>query len=238
MLTIDVLFQFWIDADWYIALLMSIVVNTLVFVITAFVLISLIKKLVCVYKLGEYIDSRLIPEEQKKKEIRNGIIACTIFAVTSLLTRELFDQLWPSSFLDLSIQVLTFVLFYETYSYFIHRLLHTKPFLKVHSVHHQSVCVTPWSAYSVHPVEALFIGMSAPIFMSLFSLSLSVALVLHISGMMFTILLHSNYHPNISTKILKNLFDYSTYHSLHHHIGKVNFGFVNSFWDSCFKTKG
>jgi lathosterol oxidase len=120
---------------------------------------------------------------------------------------------------------------------FVHRLLHMGPFAKVHGVHHRSVRVTPWSAYSVHPVEAIFIGMSAPIFMSMFSLSLGVALVLHISGMMFTILIHLNYQLPTKNTLLKKITDYPAYHLKHHITGKSNFGFVNSFWDRCFKTQ-
>ncbi|TQV87168.1 sterol desaturase family protein [Aliikangiella coralliicola] len=234
---INWLFQFWIEADWSIALVMSVAVNIAVFVSTAFILDVGIGKLVTKYQWGSYIDERELKSEQKKMEFKFGITACIIFAACSLITRELFDLVWPSSFLSLISQIIIFVLFYETYSYFVHRLLHTKPFLKVHGVHHRSVRVTPWSAYSVHPVEALFIGMSAPVFMSLFSLSLGVALVLHVLGMMFTILLHSNFRLSMSNSILNQVGNYPAYHSSHHILGKVNFGFVNSFWDRCFKTR-
>ncbi|WP_163835649.1 sterol desaturase family protein [Spartinivicinus ruber] len=237
MAYINQLLQFWIETDWYFALLMSIAVNIVVFVSTATILDYAIAGLISKYKFGSYIDDCPLKLNQKKIEIQNGIVACVIFGVGSLITRELFSQVWPVSFISLLIQLVAFMIFYESYSYFIHRLLHTKPFLKIHDVHHKSVRVTPWSAYSVHPVEAIFIAMSAPIFMSIFPLSLGVALVLHIFGMMFTILIHSNYNLIINNPLLGKVSGYPRYHSAHHLLGNVNFGFVNDFWDSCLNTR-
>lgn len=237
MTYIDALFQYWIGAEWYVALAMSVAVNVAVFAVTAFVLDVAINKLVAGYDAGKFIDNRPLKPGQKKMEIRNGMVACTIFAVGSLLTRELFVGVWPATFFDLFIQLITFIIFYESYSYFVHRLLHTKSFLKIHAVHHRSIRVNPWSAYSVHPVEAMLIGMSAPVFMSLLPLSLGVAFVLHVFGMMFTIFLHSNYGLYIGSKMVRMVNGYPAYHSAHHLSGKVNFGFVNSFWDKFFRTR-
>lgn len=237
MTYIDALFQYWIDAEWYVALAMSVAVNIAVFTVTAFVLDGAISKLATDYNVGKFIDGRPVKPDQKKMEIRNGMAACTIFAVGSLLTRELFEGVWPLTFVDLFIQLITFIIFYESYSYFVHRLLHAKPFLKIHAVHHRSIRVNPWSAYSVHPVEAMLIGMSAPVFMALFPLSLGVAFVLHVFGMMFTIFLHSNYGLDVGSKMVRAVSGYPAYHSAHHLSGKVNFGFVNSFWDGFFRTR-
>lgn len=46
--------------------------------------------------------------------------------------------------------------FRETHFYFIHRLIHWKPLLRmVHSVHHRNPNPGPWSGLSMHPVEHL-----------------------------------------------------------------------------------
>src|SRR5690606_31004983 len=117
-------------------------------------------------------DSRPLKKDQKKLEISNGLTACVIFAVGSLVTRELFSSVWPETLIAFVAQVAAFSIFYEVYSYFVHRLLHGRLSVKMHGVHHGSVRVTPWSAYSVHPVEAVFIGLSAPLYMALFPWSL------------------------------------------------------------------
>lgn len=233
---INLLFDFWIEADWYVALLVSIVVNTGIFVLTSSILEYLIGHLVNLYPLCHYINDRNLEPKQRKTEIKNGVMACVIFSIGSLLSRELFSGVWPSSFSLLIYQITAFVIFYETYSYFVHRLLHTALFKKVHGVHHQSIRTTPWTAYSVHPIEATFIGMSAPIFMFVFPFSLGVALVLHVMGMMFTIFLHSNFTLRTKNPALNQLSFYPNYHSHHHLSGNSNFGFVAPLWDRFFKT--
>lgn len=228
--------DFWTTTHWFIAFAIACLVNISVYVITAKCLHSLIGYAVNSRSFGTFIDDRELKLRQTVREMRHGIVACCIFALGSLFSRMLFEGIWPQNLTSLLIQVASFVVFYETYSYFVHRLLHTKYFSKFHGVHHSSVRVTPWSAYSVHPVEAIFIGFSAPVFMLLFPLSLSVALTLHILGMMFTILLHSNYSHSSGPALLKLPFSYSEYHSKHHLYGGVNFGFTHRFWDIVFAT--
>ena len=238
MITINVtnIFNYWISADWYIALLMSFIINSTIYVLTASTFSIITRKLSSANLIGTYIDTRKLREGQVKKEMSYGVFACFIFSLTSLLTRSLFNNIWPETVLNFAVQLIVFSLFYESYSYFVHRLLHIRLFSKAHSVHHSSMKVTPWSAYSVHPIEALFIGASAPLFMFLFPMSLSVILALHIFGMVFTMLLHSNFMVNNSLMFSSTINNYTTGHVLHHQKGVVNFGFVNSFWDKVFKT--
>jgi len=158
------MFEFWIQTKWYIAFVMSLITNLVVYFVAAYLIYYLSKKITQHNRLGKYIDDRPLKKGQKVNEIKNGILACAMFSLVSLLARELFVGVIPLSITQLLIEVLVFTLFYETYSYFVHRLLHTKQFRKPHSVHHYSVRTTPWSAYSVHPIEALLIGMECTAF--------------------------------------------------------------------------
>jgi sterol desaturase/sphingolipid hydroxylase (fatty acid hydroxylase superfamily) len=231
------MFEFWIQTNWYIAFAMSLVTNFAVYFVAAYFINTLTQKITKNNRGGEYIDNRPFKSRQKTTEIKSGIAACIVFSLVSLFARELFVGIIPLSITQLLIEVLVFTLFYETYSYFVHRLLHIKQFRKLHSVHHYSVRTTPWSAYSVHPIEALLIGISAPIFMLIFPVHLSVIFAFHILGVVFTLLIHSNLKLN-GSNIFCQLFNrYTDCHSTHHSIGNVNFGFINSFWDHCFKTK-
>jgi len=232
------MFEFWIQTNWYIAFSMSLVTNLVIYVVAAYLINTITQKMTKNNWLGEYIDNRPFKNRQKVNEIKNGIVACVVFSLVSLLARELFAGIIPLSITQLLIEVLVFTLFYETYSYFVHRLLHTKLFRKLHSVHHYSVRTTPWSAYSVHPIEALLIGMSAPLFMLIFPVHLSVIFAFHILGVVFTLFIHSNLKLNGSNVFCQLFNRYTECHSAHHSIGNVNFGFVNSLWDLCFKTKG
>lgn len=231
------MFEFWIQTDWYIAFVMSLMTNLGVYFVAAYLINHLTQKITQNNRLGQYIDDRPFKEGQKISEIKNGVFACAVFSFVSLLARELFVGVIPVSITQLLVEVLLFTLFYETYSYFVHRLLHTKIFRKPHSVHHYSVRTTPWSAYSVHPVEALLIAMSAPLFMLMWPVHLGVIFAFHILGVVFTLVIHSNLKLNGSNMFCQLFNRYTECHAAHHSIGNVNFGFVNSFWDLCFKTK-
>jgi len=233
---VNFLLLYWIDSHWFIALVMSACVNIGVYLCAAYLLSMVIRYSVNLHGLGEFINDEPLKNKQVKMELKNGVFACIIFAFGSLASRELFSSVWPGSGVDVILQVCSFIIFYETYSYFIHRVLHFKVLARFHGVHHKSVRVTPWSAYSVHPIEAFFIGVSAPLFMLFFNLSLGFALTLHVFGMIFTILLHSNFQYVGNNVFLKLLFSYPKFHAKHHNEGDVNYGFFNKGWDSLFGT--
>nr|WP_255589799.1 sterol desaturase family protein [Marinicella sp. NBU2979] len=152
------------------------------------------------------------------------------------MTRWWYSGIWPAGWGLFAWQVLLFALFYETYSYWVHRLLHGRTFSSVHAVHHRSTRVTPWTAYSVHPVEAVLIGITAPLFILLLPLSLGVAFSLHIMGMVFTIFIHSNFQLR-ANRTLARLLSASAYHVRHHQNGQVNYAFTTALWDRLMGTK-
>lgn len=232
---IEYLFQFWLTAPVAIAFLMSTVTNLLSFFVTAYCLNSLTTILIDQYHIGSRIDNRPLKNKQIQFEIKNGIVACFILAATSLFIRPLANHIWPNGLLELIQEFVFFILYYEIYSYLVHRLMHCKPFSQFHAVHHWPSRVTPYSAYSVHPLEAILIGSSSPLYMLFFDLSLGTALVLHVTGIMFTTMIHSNYQfdKRVGLKILSS---YNRYHQLHHLKANIHFGFINSVMDRLFKT--
>ncbi|WP_261841719.1 sterol desaturase family protein [Aliamphritea ceti] len=235
--TIIFMFEFWIQTSWYIAFSMSFATNVLIYITAASFIDIVTNTIIGNGSLGTHINNNPLKKGQKITEIKNGIISCLIFSLVSLLARKLFAGITPESIIQLSIEILLFTIFYETYSYFVHRLLHTKLFIKPHAVHHYSVRTTPWSAYSVHPIEALLISLSAPVFMWIFPVHLCVIFAFHILGVIFTMVIHSNLQIN-NRIFLSGIFNrYTRYHAAHHSIGNVNFGFVYSLLDSYFNTK-
>jgi len=231
-----VLFEFWIQTSIYIAFLMSVVSNLAIYFIMAIIIEAIAIKVTKNSDFGQFIDDRPFKKGQKTQEMKYGFIACIIFSLVSLIARELFEGVLPESLFKMCIEILAFTLFYETYSYFVHRLLHTKLLRKAHSVHHQSIRVSPWSAFSVHPIEAFFISMSAPLFMLIFDIHLSIIFAFHILGVLFTMILHSNLKLD-ERRLFSGFFNrYTNHHSAHHVIGNVNFGFVHQFWDNLLKT--
>lgn len=86
---LNLLLHYWISAPWYIALAMAVITNITVYTITAAVLDFVIRKMTVEGGPGQYIDNRKLKTGQVLNEYKNGVIACFIFALTSLLTREL-----------------------------------------------------------------------------------------------------------------------------------------------------
>ncbi len=233
---INFFIEYWIGAHWLMALMMSFAVNLLTYFMAAACFEWFFKHLIQRQQIGSYVDSQPLKERQKLTEIKFGVMTCLVLAAASLLTRFWYTGIWPQSMSEVVTQSVLFLLFYECYSYFIHRLLHHRWFIRVHRIHHQSVRVTPWTAYSVHPIEGLFIGISAPLFMLMLPLSLGLALCFHLLGMVFTIFIHSNFQLN-GRSLIKSLLSGATYHVQHHQNGQVNFGFINPLLDWIFQTR-
>jgi len=57
------------------------------------------------------------------------------------------------------------LLAHDTYFFWVHYLMHRRPFWRLshHSVHHQFHNVTPWSAFSVHPIEGFIELLFRPV---------------------------------------------------------------------------
>ena len=116
-------FQFWVSTNWLVAFLMSLAVNLFTYFSVAYFL-YFITSYLTKRGAGEFLDQRPLYEGQIWNEIKYSIGACILFSIASLITRYLYSSVWPESVLSLVIQLLAFTAFYETYSYFIHRLLH------------------------------------------------------------------------------------------------------------------
>ena len=232
---LSALIDWWMHLPWLWALLVSAVLNIVVY----FGVSALAERLAQILINRGHavaISAGITSTQQRKREKKYGLLTCVVLAACSLLCRPLYTSIWPDSLLESFLQFSIFLSYYETYSYFIHRLFHLPPFLKIHSVHHRCRTTTPWSAYCVHPVEAFFIGLSTPIFMMVVPLSLGNALMLHVGGMSFTILIHSNIRLINRHKAFRFIDYFARYHHVHHHLGNRHFGFLANVWDQLLKT--
>lgn len=128
------------------------------------------------------------------------------------------------------------ILFDETFTYWIHRILHTNDYLyrKLHVIHHRSVDITPFAGFAFHPFDAF--AQAVPTFVScyFFPIHYNVVLVFSIMTTMWAISIHDNV-PVIPIK----LFLYSTHHTIHHERGygrERNYGKFTSVWDRLMGT--
>lgn len=235
----ETLLSAWLQASLPVALLVAIGVHCLIYLLGGGIGIWLTEKLMPSLGIGRPLDQRPAKPGQLQREIRNGLIACLVLGLASLSYRWLCAGIWPESWLQAAFQVGSFVVFNNIYSYATHRLLHTRALSRFHRVHHLSVRVTPYSSYSVHPIEAMIIAGTLPLFMLLIPLGVGTALVLHAVGMVYTTCIHCNYDlmPSLGDHHwFKKLINHPTYHRFHHTQGNVNYGFTNRLLDLLFKT--
>lgn len=136
--------------------------------------------------------------------------------------------------------------------YWLHRFLHTVPFLwRFHKVHHSAKVLNPITFYRVHPVENLLfgfrysfsIGITTGVFIFLFGAYIDIYTILGVNVLLFSFsLIGSNLrHSHINLgyfKFLENIFISPKQHQIHHskkHFNK-NYGGYLSIWDKLFKT--
>jgi sterol desaturase/sphingolipid hydroxylase (fatty acid hydroxylase superfamily) len=117
--------------------------------------------------------------------------------------------------------------------YWIHRGLHIPFFYKrVHSVHHRSVSVAPWSGFSMHPIEHFF-------YMSLLLIFLVIpAHPIHFIFMGYSLVLATaTSHAGFEDLVLgerAHLKIGSFHHQLHHRYFECNYGGPEMPWDNWF----
>lgn len=225
--------------SWYSALVTATLFHLLIYLVGGGIGLWLTRQVWPAMGLGQEIDQTPLKTEQLVNELRNGFVACLLMGWVSLSYRHLCDGIFPQDALTALWQLAAFVVFNNVYSYATHRLLHHRSLIRFHAVHHRSKRVTPFSSYSVHPIEALIIAGTFPFFLLLIPMSLGMVTVLHAFGMLYTVCIHCNYDvwPTLPDEHwFKKLINHPTYHRYHHTLANVNFGFTNRVMDILFKT--
>lgn len=182
-----------------------------------------------------------------------GVTEVSMYVYEYLLDTYGFVKI--SSFSYTTIIILyTFSLFVvsDFTRYWVHRWLHTIPFLwEFHKVHHSPKVLNPMSFYRVHPVEnilfairyALSIGSVTGVFLYFFGAYISVMEVLGANIFLFVFsLMGSNLrHSHIKLtypKVMENIFISPYQHQIHHSkkYTDKNFGGYLAIWDKVFRS--
>lgn len=164
-----------------------------------------------------------------------------------------FNQIQTLSY-ESTIILYTVILFIvsDFTRYFLHRFLHTIPFLwEFHKVHHSAKVLNPLTFYRVHPIEnilfgfrySLSIGLVTGIFIYFFGSKIGLYEVLGANVFIFVFsLFGSNLrHSHIPLSYFKSLEKWlisPKQHQIHHskkHFNK-NFGGYLAIWDRVFGT--
>ena len=153
-------------------------------------------------------------------------MSCINVFVESFLVAGL-RMLWPRysliyydineySYWYLGIGFLLHVIYDETLTYWVHRWMHTFPYLYkiLHTYHHKSTDVTPFSGFAFHPLDAFAQALGTFTSCFFFPVHINITTIMSI----FTSAWAINIHDNVSLFPCK-LFLYSTHHTIHHEIG-------------------
>lgn len=185
---------------------------------------------------GRVLDEQPYFPRQITSELVRSIATCGIVSVVTLACIALADSAMPASPGALALQLLGLIVFYEVVFYFLHRLLHTRPFRAVHGIHHKSVRTTPWSGFSVHPLEAIFIEAPILLFALLSPVSVFTLIAFQVLLHYVSAVGHGNYDPFARMPGIRWLNSLMRMHQLHHARGNVNYSTFSPVMDSLFKT--
>lgn len=136
--------------------------------------------------------------------------------------------------------IVLMIVVHDAYYYWTHRLLHWKNIFKyVHKTHHLSLNPTPFSAYALHPVEALInvsiiplIVFTIPYHVSAITVFSAYTLMMNVGGHMG----HEFFPKGFATNKWFKWHNTATHHNMHHRYVKYNFGIYFNFWDRVMKT--
>ncbi|MBX3627008.1 MAG: sterol desaturase family protein [Rhizobacter sp.] len=237
----DAPFAWWLAADWPLALAAVLAFHLVIYLVGGVVASWMTFRLFPALDIGHVIDNQPLKPKQIRTELRNGLLTCAVLAVVSLAYRPLAHGIWPETLWQAAWQLGAFVLFNNVYAYATHRLLHHPWLMRFHSVHHWSVRVTPWSGYSVHPVEAAVIGGTFVAFMAIVPVGVGTIALLHVMGIVFTSCIHCNHElmpMHADDHWLKRLVSDPKFHQIHHEQSRVNYGFTSPWLDRLLNTLG
>jgi sterol desaturase/sphingolipid hydroxylase (fatty acid hydroxylase superfamily) len=129
----------------------------------------------------------------------------------------------------------------DVWFYGMHRLLHTEwLFKRVHSVHHRSVDVSPFTSYSFHPLEGLMLTAWVIPTVLLLPIPLPLLGVVQVIGLLNNVNAHLGYELQPRWFVRVPPFSWltsSTFHNLHHAQVTGNYGLMLRVWDRVFGTE-
>lgn len=179
---------------------------------------------------------------QLRKEIKWSVINAFIFAITGMITLILWQKGFTKIYIEwndfpiwyLPVSVLIYLLLQETYYYWIHRWMHIPSVFKVvHLVHHQSTIVSPFTAFSFHPLEGILQAIILPVLFLLIPIHLYMLIIILIVMSITSVINHLGFeiYPKKSYLLFGKWVIGASHHSLHHTLFKYNFGLFFTFWD-------
>lgn len=177
---------------------------------------------------------------QLLREVGNTLLTMLFSSVVPVLlmvsSREPLAEPWQLALLFVGLLLLN-----DAWFYLVHRLLHTPwLFKRVHSVHHRSIAVNPFTSYSFHPIEGLALTLWVVPVLLFVPVPLPLLGALQVLGLLNNVNAHLGYElfPRWFVRVppFKWLTS-STFHNLHHASVVGNYGLMLRVWDRAFGTE-
>ncbi|WP_146450623.1 sterol desaturase family protein [Bythopirellula polymerisocia] len=179
-----------------------------------------------------------------QKEMSWALLNNLNYAILATATYGLYERGWLKLYFDWHeygtlyglLVILVLLLAHDAYFFWAHYLMHREPFRRIshHWVHHQFHNVTPWSAFSVHPIEGFVELLFRPVLLMLIPTHPYTLVAFAILSFGLNIIGHSGYEffpKNFATSPLTKFSSCATYHYLHHRNSNCNFALFFNFWD-------
>jgi sterol desaturase/sphingolipid hydroxylase (fatty acid hydroxylase superfamily) len=194
------------------------------------------------YNLSK-IQSQYPEKKQVYKEIKYSLMTLFIYSSGIWIFLYWLKNGYTRNYTEINefglpyfvLSIFLMIIVHDTYSYWIHRLIHHKILFKhVHLLHHTFKNPSPWSAFAFHPFESLLTLGIIPIVMFLIPWH-NLALIIFITIIIFY---DTFVHLGYDIKHLK-LFKWQNTpvdHDVHHRNSKYNFGLYFTFWDRLMGT--
>lgn len=149
-----------------------------------------------------------------------------------------FDQAGPA-YLVLSLAAM--FLAHDAYFYWTHRAMHHRRlFALFHRWHHLSRTPTVWTAYSFSVPEAIVQGAFVPLFVAIVPMH-GLALFIFVAVQIVrNVMGHAGYEVHPAAFAPGRWLGWNnttTYHDLHHELGRYNYGFYFRWWDKLMGTE-
>lgn len=131
--------------------------------------------------------------------------------------------------------ILLMILVHDTYFYWTHRLMHSRPIYRfVHRVHHLSTNPSPWAALAFHPLEAIIEGSVIAFMAFLFPVHPLAIGIFLLFMMIYNVYGHLGFelYPRGFTRTwLGKWINTSVNHNQHHQTFQGNYGLYFLWWD-------
>lgn len=206
------------------------------------------------FVFGPFFARRKIqPKPIEWKQLRYEVLFASLTLGVGVLTQSVLRYLIEHKHatiltdpMDFSVaglvafQFLLYVVLFDIYFYFLHRLMHTDFFYKVlHKYHHITVSPDPITAFSFHPVEGLITGSFILIMAYCFDLHAYSITIVGVFATLNSVMLHSGHEIFPSWWYRGRFSKYyisPTYHDRHHQLYRLNLGAFTNIWDRIFGT--